>query len=103
MKGIAIVMAGAFGVATVAPGLTASVKKRETKQENRIEKGVRSGKITPKEENRLENQQETIERERQQAWEDGKMSKRERRDIKHDQKRLGHDIEKKKENDRQVR
>jgi hypothetical protein len=103
MKTSALVVAGAFLAASACPGLAASVKKREAKQEHRIERGVQSGKITPKEEKRLENQQETIEREREQAWEDGKMSKREHRDIRHDQKRLGHDIRKKTENERRVR
>ena len=103
MKRIAVVTAGALLLASASTGLAAGkIKKREDKQQHQIEQGVKKGKITPKEENRLENQQDTIERERQEAWQDGKMSKRERKDIKHDQKRLHQDIQNKKENERKM-
>lgn len=100
---LALLAAGALVAVSASPGLGATIRKKENRQERRIQRGVRSGKITPKEANRLENQQETIEKERQQAWEDGKLTHRERRDIRHDQRRLGQDIRQKKENDKRVR
>jgi hypothetical protein len=103
MKRTVLTVACALLVGATSPGFGESVKKREQKEEHRIQRGVKTGKLTPKETNRLENQQETIERERQQAWEDGKMSKRERQDIKHDQNRLGHDIRNKKHNEKRVK
>jgi len=102
MKRTVLVAAGALLVASASPGLAQTVMKREKKQEHRIQRGMQSGKITPKEANRLENQQETIEKEREQAWEDGKMTHRERQDIRHDQRRLSQDIHRKKQNEKRV-
>src|SRR5438477_9955953 len=90
-------------LATASSGDTASVKKREQRQQHRIERGVESGKLTPKETERLENQQQIIEQEREQAWQDGKMSRRERQDIRHDQNRLSHNIHRKKHNQKRVK
>jgi hypothetical protein len=44
------------------------------------------------------NEQSTIEVERREAMADGKMTKREHQDIRHDQKRLSHDIRHKRHN-----
>jgi len=95
-KLITIIVAGAF--ASGVPALAKTIKKKEANEEHRIERGVEKGQITPKEEQRLENQQKTIEQEREDAAADGKITKRERRDIKHDQKRLSQDIKHKRHN-----
>jgi hypothetical protein len=94
-KRAVLLATGVVFLLSASPGLAKSIKKHEAKEENRIEHGVKKGKITPKEQQRLENQQQNIERERQEAWQDGKMSDRERKDIKHDQKRLDQDIQNK--------
>jgi hypothetical protein len=103
MKAFSVTALAAVVATTAAPALSGPVKRHERREEHRIEQGVRRGDITPREEQRLENQQETIEDERQDAREDGKVSKRERRDIRHDQHRLSRDIERKKQNDRERR
>lgn len=101
MKSV-VVFAAVLAVA-VPTARAESIKKHEQKEQHRIDKGVQSGKLTPKEATRLENQQKIIEQERDQAAADGKVSKRERQDIRHDQKRLSHDIHKKKYNDKVVK
>jgi hypothetical protein len=87
----------ALGGTLVSPAM-ASIQKHEQREANRINKGVRRGQLTPKETQRLRNQQSVIETERRQAMADGKMTKREHQDIRHDQKRLSHDIRHKRHN-----
>jgi len=96
--GIVTAIGVALLVTSAAPGFGGTINKRSQSEENRIEQGKKSGSLTPKETERLENQQEIIDKEREQAKEDGKVTKRERRDIKHDQKRLSKDIYHKKHN-----
>jgi uncharacterized protein HemX len=94
-------------VATIAIALLLSVagapaktiQKHEQNQDQRIENGENSGRLTPHETERLENQQQTIDEERQRALEDGHMSKGERREIRHDQREASRTIRKKKHND----
>jgi hypothetical protein len=100
MKRFAIVGACALVVAGAA-SLRAedmTIKKHEQREQHRIDQGEKSGRLTPKESERLQNQQEVIDKERQDAGADGKITKRERRDIRHDQKRLNQDIHHKKHN-----
>jgi hypothetical protein len=78
--------------------MATTIKKHEAKEAKRINRGVKKGQLTPKETQRLLNQQITIESERRQAMADGKMTKREHADIRHDQKRLSHDIHTKRHN-----
>ncbi len=85
-------------LATVAPGAAETIQRRDQNEQNRIEKGEKKGQLTPKESQRLEDQQKVIDQERSQAGADGKMTKREKKDIKHDQKRLNQDIEQKRHN-----
>ena len=87
----------ALGATLVSPA-TASIKKHEQREANRINTGTRRGQLTPKEQQRLLHEQSIIELERRQAMADGKMTKREHQDIRHDQKRLSHDIRQKRHN-----
>ena len=98
MKRIILAATGTVFLLSASPVLSESVQKRATKEEGRIEHGANTGKLTPHEQERLRNQQETIDRERQNAMEDGKVTHRERKEIKHDQKRLSKDIRHKKHN-----
>ena len=102
MKARVIMTVGAAALLVTAPGFGKTIQKKAQHEENRIEKGKASGRLTPKETERLENQQEIIDQERAQAAEDGKVSKRERRDIKHDQKRLSKDIHRQKHDNQRV-
>jgi len=103
MRRSILMVAAAFLVAGATPGLAGKILKREKREDQRIEQGEKSGKLTPKEAERLEDQQQIIEKEREQAGADGHISKRERRHIRHDQKRLSQDIHKKKHNAKEVR
>ena len=87
----------------VPPSLTLAkrpIDKRADRQENRIEEGVDSGKLTDKEAERLQNRQDVIDKERENAREDGKVTRGERREIRHDQNKASHAIRDKKHNDR---
>jgi hypothetical protein len=90
----------ALSAALVSPVMAEHhhIKKREQREGNRINKGTQRGQLTTKERNRLLNQQGDIDLERRQAMADGKMTKRERQDIRHDQNRLSHDIYNKRHN-----
>src|SRR5262249_16095038 len=87
----------ALGAALVSPAM-ASIKKHEQREANPINTRTRRRQRTTKEMQRYLNQQTNIELEPRQAMWDGKMSKREHQDIRHDQKRLSHDIRKKRHN-----
>jgi len=83
-------------------GTKHKIAKREWNDQVRINRGVKSGQLTGKERTRLQNKQNTIWAEREQAAADGKITKHERTDIRHDQERLRQDIHQKKHNKRQV-
>jgi hypothetical protein len=100
MRTVVVALAAAAIAASASSGFAQNIQKHETRQEERIENGVNSGRLTDKEAGRLQNQQEIIHKEREQALEDGKISKRERRDIRHDQKRANKEIHHKKHNAR---
>ena len=88
----------ALGAALVSPPAMGSIQKHEQRESKRIQKGARRGQLTQKESERLLHQQSVIDMERRQAMADGKMTKREHQDIRHDQKRLSHDIHQKRHN-----
>jgi hypothetical protein len=90
-----------LAAALASPAL-ASIKKHEARENRRIQNGIKGGGLTPKETQRLTNQQSTIDFERRQAMADGKMTKREHQDIRHDQKRLSQDIYNKRHNANRV-
>lgn len=93
----------AAAVLVAASGTTVSageVRHRMNTQDRRIENGVENGELTPREANRLENQQENIADERARALEDGHMSRGERREIRQDQRAASHSIWRKKHNAR---
>jgi hypothetical protein len=102
MKRLIPLVIAAFLAAGTSPVLAKSIRKRQAQQEHRIERGIKTGKLTGKETTRLRNQQNLIKVERAQALQDGRMTRRERTDIRHDQKRLSKDIRHKKHNKRRV-
>ena len=93
-----LLMTGSLFLLSATPVLSADIQQREGNQEHRIEQGVKKGKLTPQEQERLKNQQEEVEKERQDAMEDGKLTKKEKQQIHHDQNKLGQDIHHKKHN-----
>ena len=64
---------------------TAKIDKREADQEKRIDQGVKSGALTPKEEAKLDAGQAKIERIEDKAKADGHVTKQERKHINKEQ------------------
>ena len=64
---------------------TPKIDSREAKQEQRIDQGIRSGALTPKEEAKLDAGQAKIEKMEEKAKADGTVTKHERKRIKHQQ------------------
>ena len=102
MKRLILAVITAFLATSVLPVSAATVPQRQRKQERRIERGIRHGKLTPKEQERLHDQQSVIALERAQAKRDGKITHRERADMQHDLNRLSKDIHRKKYNNKRV-
>ena len=84
-------------------GLTETVQQHERNLDKRIDRGDRRGSLTEKEEANLEEKEAAIARERAEAKEDGKVTDRERRSLRHEQKELSQDIYRKKHNERRDR
>jgi hypothetical protein len=82
---------------TATPG----VDQRQVNQEKRIEQGVASGQLTPREAARLERGQERVEKMEEKAKADGKVTPEERARLKKAQDRQSAAIYKEK-HDRQT-
>ena len=76
------------------------VKLRETNQEARIAQGVASGQLTARETARIEKGEARIERDRQAALADGKLTRREKVKLNHEENKESHKIYKAKHNTR---
>ena len=81
---------------------TKRIDKRQDKQEQRIEKGVKSGDLTKKESKRLEKGQARIDAAEKEAMKDGKITKEERARIEKMQDQQARDIRKQRQ-DKQER
>ena len=80
---IAVVIA-ALGLPAAALAQSAStpgVDKRQATQERRIQEGVASGQLTPREAHRLDKQQKQIGRSESRAKKDGVVTERERMQL----------------------
>jgi hypothetical protein len=92
---IAIASISAFAQATSAPQ-TPRVDKREARQEARIQQGVASGQLTPKETYRLEKEQAAINKAEAKAKADGTVTPHERKRLAKMQNKASKDIYKQK-------
>ena len=95
---LSLFAASAFAASTNDPG----VQQREVNQERRIDQGVKSGELTPREAGRLEAQQAKIKQDESRMKADGKLSKAERKKLKREQDRASKNIYRKKHNERAV-
>jgi hypothetical protein len=100
MRRTTVALIGGLTLLMPAAGMTETLQKHDRKLDKRIERGDRRGSLTEKEEKAVEEKQDDIARERAEAKEDGKITHRERRSIRHDQKQLSQEIYRKKHNDR---
>ncbi len=78
------------------------IRKREQTQQKRIEQGVESGQLTPKEAGRLENREAKIRQNEERMKADGKLTKRERRKLGRELNTTSKQIYKKKHNEQRV-
>jgi CRISPR/Cas system-associated endoribonuclease Cas2 len=106
-KIIGVVVAGALslmvsGIALAGPTDDPGIQKREQNQEKRIQQGVQSGQLTPKEAGRLETKQAKIKQDEERMKADGKLTKAERKKLKREQDRASKKIYEKKHNDKAV-
>jgi hypothetical protein len=90
------------GVAFAGPNDDPGIQKREANQQKRIDQGVKSGELTPKEAGRLERKQAKIKQDEERMKADGKLTPQERRKLKKEQDRASKDIYRKKHNEQKV-
>lgn len=74
----------ALALAQATPA-TPNIDKREARQEQRIQQGVKSGELTPRETARLEKGQAKVQRMEAKAKADGTVTAQERKRIEHEQ------------------
>jgi len=95
-----LVLAAALASAQTA---TPRVAKRQLRQQARIEQGVKSGELTPRETKRLELQQGKIQADKRKAKADGVVTPAERAKLAREQNRSSRTIYRLKHNEREVK
>ena len=78
------------------PAFTPRIEHREARQQQRIQQGIASGQLTPKETARLEAQQGRIETAQAKAKSDGVVTARERASLTRRQNRASRNIHRQK-------
>jgi len=99
------VAAGLVGIITGGIALAGNtddpvIQQREANQQKRIDQGVASGRLTPREAGRLEAQQAKIKQDETRMKADGNLSRRERTKLTKEQNRASRTIFRKKHNRR---
>jgi septal ring factor EnvC (AmiA/AmiB activator) len=79
-----------------------NIEKRMENQEKRIQQGVQSGQLTPKETGRLEAEQAKIKQDEERMKSDGKLTQKERTKLNKELNKSSNDIYKKKHNQKKV-
>ena len=97
----AIFLTGLFGFASIASA--GYFKDRHHKQKYRIQRGIASGQITPREAKKLFRDQRKIRQLRRHYLSDGELSRRERKVLKKRVDRASKRIYRYKHNSRQVK
>ncbi len=83
------ILAAALAVASLTtwaqtapnPASTPGIDQRQANQDKRIDQGVASGTLTPKEAKRMENQQAAVDRAEEKAKADGAVTAQERKRL----------------------
>ncbi len=99
-KLLAVAVLSTLALPALAQHTTPRIDQRQNTQERRIEQGVRSGSLTPRETARLERGQARIRHMERQALADGRISRRERAAIDREQAKQNQLIARLKHNDR---
>ncbi len=97
-------MAGIIGIAAAGTALAGVndpvIGQREANQEARIDQGIKSGQLTPKEAGRLEAQQTRIQQREERMKSDGRLTAGERKRLTRQQNRASRNIYRLKHNNR---
>ena len=94
---LATAAAGAFAAdAAGAATETPRVDQRQARQQARIDQGVQSGTLTPREQRRLQRDQKVVARAEAAAKADGTVTRTERRRLHHLQDHASRDIHRQK-------
>ena len=101
-KLLTVAVLGALSLPAFAQNTTPQIDQRQATQERRIEQGVRSGELTPREAARVERGQARIRQMERQALADGHISRRERAAIDREQDKQNQLIARLKHNDRRT-
>jgi uncharacterized membrane protein YebE (DUF533 family) len=97
VKIFTLVLAGAFALPAFAQTQsTPRIDTRQERQETRIERGEKSGQLTPKEAAKLEKGQAHVQKMENKAVADGKVTKKERAKIEKAQDRQSQKIHREK-------
>jgi tellurite resistance protein len=88
----AILIAMSFSAKSFAQTATPGVTKKQIQQQARIQEGVNSGDLTPREKRHLQAQQAKIQHSKRVAKADGVVTPQERRKIKREQRRANANI-----------
>ena len=99
VAGIICIMAGGGALAGTDDPV---IQQREMNQEQRIQQGINSGQLTPREAGRLEAQQTRIQQQESRMKADGQLTNRERARLTREQNRASRNIYRKKHNLRKV-
>jgi len=81
IKLLAALCGAALALPVLAQPQTPGVDKRQANQDARIQKGVQSGQLTPREAAKLEKGQAKVEAKEAKAKADGKVTAAERKDL----------------------
>lgn len=79
-----------------------TIHERQENQQNRIDEGVKSGKLTPEEAERLEKRMHETQHSKKAAKADGNMTDKERMEIRKEQKKTGKAIHRQKHDDQKM-
>ena len=92
IRTLSVILMGGLILGTVASTDAGPFTRREARQQARINQGIRTGEVTPREFRYLEREQASIEAHRRMAWSDGRLSPWEARHLTREQDRVSHDI-----------
>jgi hypothetical protein len=98
----AVIISIMAGGAALAGTNDPVIQQRELNQEQRIQQGVNSGQVTPREAGRLDAQQVRIQQQESRMKSDGQLTGRERDRLTREQNRASRNIYRKKHNVRNV-
>jgi hypothetical protein len=76
--GLSVVSVGVLAQAASAPAATPGIDRRQANQEKRIDQGIASGQLTPREARRMERQHNAVNKAEDKAKADGVVTQSER-------------------------